>query len=34
MDGAARPTVILILTYDESEYADFIEASPAVGFLA
>jgi DNA-binding NarL/FixJ family response regulator len=35
-DGASRvvPHVILISTHDESEYADLIEASPAVGFLA
>lgn len=29
-----RPHVILISTHDEGEYADLIEASPAVGFLA
>jgi DNA-binding NarL/FixJ family response regulator len=34
VNGAALPTVILISTHDESEYADLIEASPAVGFLA
>jgi DNA-binding NarL/FixJ family response regulator len=34
IDGAALPKVILISTHDESEYADLIEASPAVGFLA
>ena len=28
------PKVILISTHDESEYADLIEASSAVGFLA
>lgn len=28
------PNVILISTHDESEYADLIDASPAVGFLA
>ena len=28
------PQVILISTHDEIEYADLIEASPAVGFLA
>jgi DNA-binding NarL/FixJ family response regulator len=33
-DRAAVPHVILISTHDESEYADLIEASPAVGFLA
>jgi DNA-binding NarL/FixJ family response regulator len=27
------PQVILISTHDESDYADLIEASPAVGFL-
>jgi len=30
----AHPDLILISTHDESEYADLIEASPAVGFLA
>jgi DNA-binding NarL/FixJ family response regulator len=30
----AAPKVILISTHDESEYADLIEASSAVGFLA
>jgi DNA-binding NarL/FixJ family response regulator len=30
----AVPKVILISTHDESEYADLIEASSAVGFLA
>jgi DNA-binding NarL/FixJ family response regulator len=30
----ALPKVILISTHDEGEYADLIEASPAVGFLA
>ena len=34
INGAALPKVILISTHDESEYADLIEASPAVGFLA
>lgn len=34
LDGVAVPNVILISTHDESEYADLIEASPAVGFLA
>jgi len=28
------PDVILISTHDEGEYADLIESSPAVGFLA
>jgi DNA-binding NarL/FixJ family response regulator len=31
---AAGPKVILISTHDEREYADLIEASSAVGFLA
>ena len=31
-DGA--PHVILTSTHDEAEYADLIQASPAVGFLA
>jgi DNA-binding NarL/FixJ family response regulator len=30
----AAPPVILISTHDEAEYADLIEASSAVGFLA
>jgi two-component system, NarL family, nitrate/nitrite response regulator NarL len=30
----AVPHVILTSTHDESEYADLIEASPAIGFLA
>jgi DNA-binding NarL/FixJ family response regulator len=34
VDGAARPSLILISTHYESEYADLIEASPAFGFLA
>ncbi|HJS96445.1 MAG TPA: response regulator transcription factor [Solirubrobacteraceae bacterium] len=34
VDGVPLPNVILISTHDESEYADLIEASPAVGFLA
>jgi DNA-binding NarL/FixJ family response regulator len=34
IDGAVPPNVILISTHDESEYADLIEASPAIGFLA
>jgi DNA-binding NarL/FixJ family response regulator len=32
--GRSDPKVILISTHDESEYADLIESSPAVGFLA
>jgi CheY-like chemotaxis protein len=32
--GAVVPRMILISTHDECEYADLIEASPAVGFLA
>ena len=28
------PNVILISTHDDSEYADLIEASPALGFVA
>jgi DNA-binding NarL/FixJ family response regulator len=31
---AASPHVILISTHDEAEYADLIQASPAIGFLA
>jgi DNA-binding NarL/FixJ family response regulator len=31
---AALPHLILISTHDEAEYADLIEASPAIGFLA
>ena len=31
-DGA--PHVILTSTHDEAEYADLIQASPAIGFLA
>jgi DNA-binding NarL/FixJ family response regulator len=30
----AIPHLILISTHDEAEYADLIEASPAIGFLA
>ena len=30
----APPSIILISTYDEQDYADLIAASPAVGFLA
>jgi DNA-binding NarL/FixJ family response regulator len=35
-DGAtgAVPKVILISTHDEREFADLIEATPAVGFLS
>jgi DNA-binding NarL/FixJ family response regulator len=35
-DGArpTSPKVILISTHDEHEFADLIEASPAVGFVA
>ena len=33
-NGASSPHMVLISTHDESEYADLIEASPAVGFLA
>jgi DNA-binding NarL/FixJ family response regulator len=33
-NGASPPPMILISTHDEREYADLIEASPAVGFLA
>jgi DNA-binding NarL/FixJ family response regulator len=33
VNGTA-PDVILISTHDEREYADLIEASPAIGFLA
>jgi DNA-binding NarL/FixJ family response regulator len=32
--GRTGPRVILISTHGEREYADLIEASPAVGFLA
>lgn len=34
VNGVGAPKVILISTHDESEYADLIDASPAVGFLA
>jgi DNA-binding NarL/FixJ family response regulator len=34
VNGAVLPRLILISTHDESEYADLIEASPAIGFLA
>ena len=33
-NGASSPQLVLISTHDEGEYADLIEASPAVGFLA
>jgi DNA-binding NarL/FixJ family response regulator len=33
-NGASSPRMVLISTHDGSEYADLIEASPAVGFLA
>jgi DNA-binding NarL/FixJ family response regulator len=33
-DQSAVPEMILISTHDEAEYADLIEASPAIGFLA
>jgi DNA-binding NarL/FixJ family response regulator len=33
-DAASFPHMVLISTHDGSEYADLIEASPAVGFLA
>jgi two-component system, NarL family, nitrate/nitrite response regulator NarL len=34
-DGSARPpSIVLISTHDESDYADLIAASPAVGFLS
>lgn len=34
-DGARpSPKVILISTHDEHEFADLIEASPAIGFVA
>jgi CheY-like chemotaxis protein len=32
--GHHRPKVILISTHDRSEFADLIEASPALGFIA
>jgi DNA-binding NarL/FixJ family response regulator len=32
--GDATPQVILISTHDETEYADLIQASSAIGFLA
>jgi DNA-binding NarL/FixJ family response regulator len=33
-DRTALPHLILISTHDETEYADLIAATPAVGFLA
>jgi DNA-binding NarL/FixJ family response regulator len=33
-DQGAVAHLILISTHDEAEYADLIEASPAIGFLA
>jgi DNA-binding NarL/FixJ family response regulator len=33
-DQASIPHLILISTHDESEYADLIEASSAIGFLS
>lgn len=33
-EHAAVPHLILISTHEEAEYADLIEASPAIGFLA
>jgi DNA-binding NarL/FixJ family response regulator len=33
-NGASFPRMVLISTHDGSEYADLIEASPAVGFVA
>jgi DNA-binding NarL/FixJ family response regulator len=33
-NGASFPRMVLISTHDGSEYADLIEASSAVGFLA
>jgi DNA-binding NarL/FixJ family response regulator len=32
--GSAAPHVILISTHDEREYADLIDASPVLGFVA
>jgi CheY-like chemotaxis protein len=32
--SSSRPRVILFSTHDPSDFADLIEASPAVGFLA
>ena len=32
--SAPCPDLILVSTHDEGEYADLVEASPAVGFLA
>jgi DNA-binding NarL/FixJ family response regulator len=33
-NGASFPHIVLISTHDEGEYADLIEASPAVGFVS
>jgi DNA-binding NarL/FixJ family response regulator len=33
-NSAPSPHMVLVSTHDEGEYADLIEASPAVGFLA
>ena len=33
-NGASSPRLVLISTHDEGEYADLIEASPAVGFVS
>jgi DNA-binding NarL/FixJ family response regulator len=33
-DQAAVPEMILISSHDEADYADLIEVSPAIGFLA
>jgi DNA-binding NarL/FixJ family response regulator len=33
-NGASSPHMVLISTHDETEYADLVEASPAVGFVA
>jgi DNA-binding response OmpR family regulator len=32
-DSRTRPTVILISAYDQREYEDLIDASPAIGFI-
>jgi DNA-binding NarL/FixJ family response regulator len=32
--GSAAPHLILISTHDERDYADLIDASPALGFVA
>src|SRR5262245_23883429 len=34
ISGVAPPKVIFISTYDEEEFSDAIEASPALGFIA